>query len=110
MRASVRHDRDALKRAMILAGRDIERAEQLAAMLRDDGWTETAEFAAYMVQGDTLRLRPWENPPCGVDEGDDDPRDATGRKLLRRMLAAGLSRFEPDPLAALAEAPADGRF
>ena len=99
-------DRDALKRAMILAGRDIERAEQLAAMLRDEPWHDVAAFAAYTVQGDALRLRPWENPPCAIDEDDDDPRDAMGRKLLRRMLAAGLSRFEPDPLAALAEAAA----
>ena len=42
----------------------------------------------------------WELPPCCVD-----PDDGTqAAKLLRKMLAAGVSRFHPDPLAELEEA------
>ena len=42
-------------------------------------------------------------PPCDADEdGDDGEINADGVKLLRKMLAAGLTRYEPDPLAALA--------
>ena len=58
-----------------------------------------SEFAAYGCQIDALKLKPWQTPPCYCDgEGD-----APGDRLLRRMLKAGVSRFHPDPLAALAE-------
>ena len=50
-----------------------------------------------------LRLKPWQNPPCFGDEDGDGPADV----LLQRMLAAGISRFHPDPLSALAESPSD---
>ena len=95
-------DRDALTRAMEMARRDPGRAWQLDSMLEDRSWEEVARFASYVVQGDLLRLYPWETPPESIDENGDDPRDAAGRKLLRRMLKAGLSRYEPDPLGALA--------
>ena len=100
-------DKDALKRAMQVAGAEPDRAEQLAGKLTSgESWTEVAEFAAYCAQGRALRLRPGDSAPCAMAEAGDDPRDAAGRALLRRMLLAGVSRFEPDPLAALAEAGA----
>jgi WD40 repeat protein len=46
----------------------------------------------------TRSLLPHQSPPCAVIDNDRD-RDAAD--LLRRMLAAGLSEYEPDPLAAL---------
>ena len=92
-------DRDALERAMEVAMRDPTREAQLRNKLADAPWFDVAEFAAYCVQGDTLSLRPWEEPPC-CDSAQGNPGD----RLLQRMLAAGLSRYEPDPLGALARA------
>ena len=100
-------DRDALERAMEIARRDPGRAEQLRAMLEDDEWVEVAEFFSYSLQIQSLSLKPWQSPPCHIDENADAPDDAdcepntVGRKLLRQMLRAGISRFDPDPLAAL---------
>jgi hypothetical protein len=96
-------DRDALVRAMEIAARDPLRDEQLKSMLEDRDWRDVAEFAAYCVQGESLKLRPWQEPPCVVSEDNPGERDADAQALLRRMLEAGLSRYEPDPLQALAD-------
>jgi hypothetical protein len=96
-------DRAALEQAWIIARRDPDRAEQLDGMLKSEkSWFKVATFAAGSVQHKTLRLKVWQLPPCECWEHDPDERDKDGQRLLRRMLAAGLSRFEPDPLAALA--------
>jgi|RhiMetdeSRZDD1v2_1073273.scaffolds.fasta_scaffold499287_2 hypothetical protein len=94
-------DRDALERCMELAQRDSERAEQLRSMLGDQPWEEVAEFAAHLCQYRALGLKPWQSPPSSVDEDDPDERDKRAQQLLRKMLAAGVSRYEPDPLKAL---------
>jgi hypothetical protein len=63
---------------------------------------EIAEFAASVLQSENLNLFPHEYPPCdaGVDcEGKDG-----SLKLLAKMEAAGVSRWHPSPLEALAEA------
>jgi len=54
--------------------------------------------AAYSLQMDNLKLKPWENPPM---YGDVSNADAKARRLLKRMLDAGVSRYHPDPLAAI---------
>ena len=41
-------------------------------------------------------------PPCVVSE-DGPERDQAAQKLVRRMLVVGVSRYDPDPLAALAQ-------
>ena len=97
-------DREALERAMQIAQRDPLRSEQLQKKLEDDEWREVAEFASYHCQIHALNLKPWEDPPCTEDEDDPTPRDRSAQALLRRMLRGGVSRYEPDPLAALAEA------
>ena len=68
-------------------------------------WQQVAEFAAYCSQMKTLRLKPWESPPCWSDGKGNDPKD----KLCRKMLKAGISKFHPVPLAALEEATAEAR-
>jgi hypothetical protein len=52
-------------------------------------------------------LKPWESPPCEADE-DAELAEASAfnnhreaQKLLRQMLAAGVSRWHPDPIRAL---------
>ena len=103
-------DRDALERCMKIAQRDPLRTEHLRSKLEDEPWIEVAEFAAYGCQIESLSLKPWQSPPCHIDENADAPDDAdrepdtVGRKLLRQMLRAGVSRFDPDPLKALAGA------
>jgi hypothetical protein len=93
-------DLDALRRCITLLMKDPMRAEQLRAMLEDQSWACTASFASYVVQGDRLGLRPWEDPPCVAST--DDP---AGR-LLSRLLAVGLSQFEPNLPHALEQAEA----
>jgi hypothetical protein len=95
-------DDDALEMAIKIrsAKGDGER-EQMEWKIKNDGRRSAAEFASYCCQCDSLHLKPWEEPPCEVDE--DATEDSPARTLLGRMIAAGVSRFHPDPMAALAE-------
>jgi hypothetical protein len=102
-------DLDALTRAMEIARRDPRTAKQLENKEKIYGWADAARFAAYCCQCDALKLRPWQDPPMygdSTDGIDDFPNAgrAAAADLLRRLLAAGLSRFEPDPMKALARA------
>ena len=80
---------------------------QIESMLANEPWGQVAEFCAYCAQSESLRLRVWESPPCWVCETDPDTADdhcgeASARELLRKMRAAGISRYHPDPMRALA--------
>ena len=77
---------------------------QIERRLETKGWFEAAQLAAYSCQRRALQLRLWESPPMfgAVSPGHDG--HAKAAVLLKRLLDAGLSRFEPDPLGALAEA------
>jgi hypothetical protein len=100
-------DREALERAIVLArASDPPHDQQIASMLKDRPWLEVALFAAYACQDENLRLKSWQPPPCWM--GDERPVDdfpAAGRvaawELRRRLIASGLSQFEPDPIGAL---------
>jgi hypothetical protein len=101
-------DRSALERAIEIAKSESPgRAAQIASKLKTETWRAVAEFAAYCCQHRALATKPWELAPVSVDEddpipdGDDLRRKGRAITLLRRLLAAGLSRFEPQPLAAL---------
>jgi hypothetical protein len=96
-----KHDRAALMLALEQAREDADHATQIATKLEEDGWQEAAEFAAYCCQCRALRLRPWEEPPCIVDAHDEYERDKEAQRLLRQMLALGISRYAPDPIAAI---------
>jgi hypothetical protein len=78
------------------------RDQQITAMLTDRPWQEVAKFAAYNCQMDSLKLKPWEAPPCWVDVDDREHKQAA--KLLREMLALGVSRYHPDPLEGIGAA------
>jgi hypothetical protein len=104
-------DREALERAIELAKAEgPAQRQQIDDSLRERGWDRTARFAAYACQDSNLKLRPWQMAPCQL-RGDVDAclaatgHDYRGRRqaalLLKRLLAAGLSRFEPDPETAL---------
>jgi hypothetical protein len=95
-----RNDRAALKLAMGLAcAEDRERARQIGSMLKDRSWEDVAEFAASCCQSRSLHLDPWSLPPCHGDS--DHHHDPAARKLLEQKLVLGISRYEPDPMAAI---------
>ena len=102
-----KNDLDALELAIAQTlAEDDGRREQVDSMLEEDWW-HGATFAAYHRQTDSLQLKPWESPPCCCDEDDidDDADDIHGNKpalkLLQEMLDLGISRWHPDPLAAI---------
>ena len=81
--------------------------EAIDARLRDQAWHEVGQYAAWRCQDRHLRLRAWDCPPCRTRDVED-PSDDWGYRpaevaLLKRMFAAGVSRFDPDPLKAIAE-------
>lgn len=91
-------DDDALELAIkILSAKGADERAQIEWKIGHDGRRSAAEFASYSCQSDALSLRPWELPPCEVEDDDAGPAG----QLLRRMTAAGISRWHPDPLAAL---------
>ena len=101
-----RHDLEAMRLAISTLRKDHpELRATIEAMLRSQGEQEVGLFAVGFCQVKNLHLKGWECPPC--DTFDADPSDCYGRRpneiaLLRRMLAAGVSRFHPDPMQALA--------
>jgi hypothetical protein len=91
-------------------------AERINRTLAKEGLAKAGHDAAYRCQYDALKLRPWDMTPscinpCEIDamiaRGPNDPTphsDYNAAVLLRKMLAAGISRWEPDPMVALAQA------
>jgi hypothetical protein len=102
-------DLDALERAIAIVRLSPGRSNQIDAKLRDESWQDVAAWCAYVCQCKSLKLEPWQRPPCWVEdmEGDIARGDdgVVGKyaaaQLLKRMLAAGVSMLDPDPLAAL---------
>jgi hypothetical protein len=85
---------------LALARAEPEYRDQLERKVEAEGWESAARFASYGLQIDNLGLKPWMDPPCFA-EVQPDPE---ALKILLKLLGAGLSRYEPDPIAALAEA------
>src|SRR5262245_1820076 len=91
-------DHAALLACLQIAERDPEFVERVGGK---PNWFARAEFACHCVQYRALHLKPWQTPPYLAELDDDDPDVAEARQLLRRMLDAGLSRYDPDPAKAL---------
>jgi hypothetical protein len=110
-------DRAALVLAldMTLKEPDRERVEQVQYMLNKDGWYEAATFCSYHRQTSSLGLRPWEDPPCAIDDPDEvlAGRAESHRKmaasLCKEMMGLGVSVWHPDPRAALEAAGVKGK-
>jgi hypothetical protein len=81
---------------------------QIERKLETEDWLSVAKFAAFSCQIDSLKLFPHQMPPCELDLAHinniapDDKIWSGAARMLKKMLAADLSRYEPDPLAALA--------
>jgi hypothetical protein len=84
----------------------------IKAKLKDGSWEDAACGAAYHYQFERLCTRPWHCVPIYADlphtlaQDDFDGSNKFALDLLRRLLAAGLSRFKPDVLGALERAEA----
>lgn len=108
-----RVDREALTRAIELArAESAAQRQQIDEMLKSDGWRRSARFASYACQDAALNLRPWQTPPCWIRDDPDrllaaqtaDPDHRRAALLTQRLFDAGLSRYEPDPINAIARA------
>ena len=110
-------DREALERALkIVLGRpdreDPGRRAQVERLLKEKGWFTAADFCCYCCQSELIRPRLWQPTPRDITDiegtlakGDDGLGGSyRAALLLKRMLAAGLSRYEPRPVEALAAA------
>jgi len=103
-------DEDALERATEMARLESPaRSRQIDSKLEHEPWEDVATWCAYVSQCNVLHLKPWQSPPCWVDDltinaGDDGiGGQYQAARLLQRLLKAGLSRYEPDPEKALKE-------
>ena len=63
--------------------------------MRNEPWADVGRFAAFSGQITSLGLQPWESTVVYADTPE------AHALLLRRLKAAGLSRYEPDPVAAI---------
>lgn len=99
-------DQDALERALTRlkkVDRDSYRQFQVDMVCGQD-WYFVAARAAGVCQYHALGLKPWQTAPCHIrPDAEQRAVDEGGRLLLQQLLDAGLSKFEPDPLRALAE-------
>jgi hypothetical protein len=113
-----RIDRAALERALALDPDRDPVSSPINRRLDPERWFLAARSAAYVCQCDALRPEPWQPVPANeyVSVTDDDSEygpvmgRAAAAELLRRLLAAGLSRYEPDPIEALARVEARNKI
>jgi hypothetical protein len=78
------------------------RAAQIEAMLEEREWFETAAFCSYLQQMKSMRLLPWQSPPCWLSS--DVKVEPEIMEIGRRLARLGLSQFEPNPIAAIEQA------
>jgi hypothetical protein len=110
-------DRQAFELAIEMARQEDEgRRRQIDDFLRTRTFEEVGRFASYSCQMRSLHLPPWMYPPALIDDTDiekilaagDDPHGKfVAAKLLLRLRELGLSKFCPDPMAALGAAKRD---
>jgi hypothetical protein len=76
-----------------------------------EGFRSAGSFASYSAQMHSLRLAPWMYPPALIDEADIERTLAAGdgdmhgkfvaAQLVVRLREHGISKYHPDPMAAL---------
>jgi hypothetical protein len=96
-------DKDALERAVATVRKSRAEAKRIDERLAKSDWFGIATDCAFHAQMIALGLKPWMSPPMFAHI-TEPRRDEQAIALLHRLLAANLSRYEPDPLGALAEA------
>jgi hypothetical protein len=74
-------------------------------MLAECPLVRVAAFASYTCQRQALNLKPNETPPCHCnDPARPVKREEDAARLQRRMRRLGISKWDPDPIKAPAEA------
>jgi hypothetical protein len=109
-------DREALERAIEItrSSGEFGRREQVDSMIKERGWFSAATFSASCAQSRSICPKLWQPVPMDITDvegaiarGDDGAGGKyAAARLLRKMLRAGLSRYEPRPLEALGAAAA----
>jgi hypothetical protein len=102
-------DFDALRRAVKMARRIAPEYGKRFLLLKetDDDWLSEARQAAYACQCRRMRLKPWMEAPMHayiLEPDGTTTRDPVAGDWYDRLVAAGLSPLEPDPVAALRQA------
>jgi hypothetical protein len=96
-------DLDALRRAIAWGHGFQQRNPQIVvfpATMPTEGtpeWLELAQHLASNAQSHHLGLRPWQTPPIHADNHCKPEEIA----LLETMISLNISRYEPDPPAAI---------
>jgi hypothetical protein len=108
-------DLDALRRAVIW-GKGFQAREPQLRVMPDlmpveasPEWTKLAVFFAATAQSENLKLSPWQCEPCRAHDDGSIDDNYFGRRtdevmLCRKLVALGLSIYEPDPRTAIAAA------
>ena len=111
METPSRIDRAAFDLAIETARQDPAQCRRIDDQLaRGEDYAKVGEAAAYHCQIEALALMPWQDPPCyadlsALDRPYGDARAAReGAELALRMQRLGISRWHPDPAAAIAAA------
>jgi hypothetical protein len=97
----------------LVLGENDDIAGTVRQYLADDEWWEGGTLAVYHRQMYHLQLDTWQYPPCWINENEineiisrgpsPDNNKFGGAKLLKKMIAAGISQFHPKPIDALAK-------
>jgi hypothetical protein len=103
-------DRAALERALAIMLRHRELGRDFRHRLDEqkEPWADIARHAALSCQLQSMGLKPWQVAPCEAEinqidpPGDEHHRTRHASLTLERLLNSSLSRYEPDPPAALA--------
>jgi hypothetical protein len=107
-------DREALTRALEIARAESPAdREALDQLEKAEGWLVAAQQGVYDCQRSLTAPRLWQPLPMDINPAEVASIIARGpdnlggeyaaARLLKKMLRAGLSRFEPEPLRRLAE-------
>src|SRR6476659_1443402 len=108
-------DLDALRRCVRWAEGYQKREPQIALLPHPmphadtEDWIRIATRLVSVAQSANLHLLSWQAAPIDTDDDGDVDDGCYGRRsaevaLRRRMAAAGVSTYEPDPERALADA------
>jgi hypothetical protein len=95
-----KRDKEALEQCMASAmAESADRKWQLETLIEQSGWEQTAKLACYICQSKSLNLAPWQAPPFRATT--DPMGSGASLRFAEKLDAKGISRYHPDPLAAL---------
>jgi hypothetical protein len=110
----LRRDVPAVKLSVQVAGEQEGRLEQFDKALKQGrSFWRIGVLAAHICQHPSLELEPNQFAPCHItleDHPQPRPEMEEAAGLVRKLVAAGVSRLHPDPAAAYKEATGKSLF